>query len=249
MGGGIGSILYRATDNALTNNEFFTYNAVGHTVALTDGHGVETKTDYYEAFGNTVSSTGNSDNNRLANTKERDFSIGLDNHGFRYFETETGRYLTLDPIGYKDGLNRYLCVHNNPINHVDPLGLEETPNAASARAQLSEDPAVAATIQHYKGAAVVGAGIAEAAVGLNPVVSGAEAITGKSAAGIRKLKWWERGLSAAGAVAPATKAAKGVKATKEIADAANTTKKAEEAIDVARIARAFGRIQPIREGS
>jgi len=30
---------------------------------------------------------------------------------------------TRDPIGYGDGPNVYLSVHNNPINHIDPLGL------------------------------------------------------------------------------------------------------------------------------
>ena len=127
MGGGIGSILYRDTfnpDGSFRGREFFHYNAVGHTVANTDASGGVTKTTAYDAFGNVVAETGSSDNNRLANTKERDASIGLDNHGFRYYDPETGRYITRDPIGYADGLNNYLHVHNNPVNHIDPLGLE-----------------------------------------------------------------------------------------------------------------------------
>lgn len=66
-------------------------------------------------------------NNHLANTKERSFTLGLDNHGMRYFDPETGRYITRDPIGYADGPNVYLYVHNNPINHIDPLGLTDGP--------------------------------------------------------------------------------------------------------------------------
>jgi RHS repeat-associated protein len=120
LGGGIGAILY-SDRGAL--REHFTYNAVGHTVALTDTLGTPTKTDLYEAFGNITSSTGASANNRLANTKERDASIGLDNHGFRYYDPEIGRYISRDPIGYGDGLNVYAYVHNNPINFYDPLGL------------------------------------------------------------------------------------------------------------------------------
>jgi len=69
-------------------------------------------------------STGASANNRLANTKERDFSIGLDNHGFRYFDAECGRYISADPVGFQGGLNWYAYVFNNPINHIDPLGLD-----------------------------------------------------------------------------------------------------------------------------
>jgi RHS repeat-associated protein len=77
----------------------------------------------YEAYGGIVLSTGSSENNRLANTKERDFSIGLDNHGFRYFDPEVGRYVSLDPIGFDGGVNWYGYVFNNPINFIDPLGL------------------------------------------------------------------------------------------------------------------------------
>jgi RHS repeat-associated protein len=122
MGGGIGSILY--SDRGATR-EHFTYNAVGHTVALTLQTGAVSKSDLYEAYGNIVASTGSSSNNRLANTKERSFTLGLDNHGFRYYDPEVGRYISRDPIGYGDGLNVYLYVHNNPINHIDPLGLSE----------------------------------------------------------------------------------------------------------------------------
>jgi RHS repeat-associated protein len=77
----------------------------------------------YEAYGGIVLSTGSSQNNRLANTRERDFSIGLDNHGKRYFDPEIGRYISPDPAGFPDGLNNYLYCGNNPINRIDPQGL------------------------------------------------------------------------------------------------------------------------------
>ncbi|MCH7995259.1 MAG: RHS repeat-associated core domain-containing protein, partial [Planctomycetes bacterium] len=99
--------------------------AVGHTVALADSSANVIKTDLYEAFGGIVSSSGESNNNRLANTKERDASIGLDNHGFRYYDPKHGRYINRDPIGYLDGMNVYLYISNNPINHIDPLGLDK----------------------------------------------------------------------------------------------------------------------------
>jgi len=80
-------------------------------------------TNSYDAFGNLNDKSGDSDNNRLANTKERTASIGLDNHGFRYYNPVTGRYISRDPAGYPEGLNNYLYVLNNPINRIDPLGL------------------------------------------------------------------------------------------------------------------------------
>jgi RHS repeat-associated protein len=141
LGGGIGSILY--SDRFAGPNpgrEYFVYSpAVGHTVATLRDDATVKSTNLYEAFGNVVKlnvntweqtdgpTSGTSDNNRLANTKERDASIGLDNHGFRYYDPEIGRYTTRDPIGYAAGtLNVYVYVRSNPINWSDPLGLETT---------------------------------------------------------------------------------------------------------------------------
>jgi RHS repeat-associated protein len=127
MGGGIGSILYSDRTMAGGIEETFAYNpAVGHVTALTNSTGAAVDSDRFDAFGNIVGAAfGSSLNNRLANTKERTVigSLALDNHGFRYYNPVTGRYLNRDPLGYADGMNPYLYVHNNPINSIDPLGL------------------------------------------------------------------------------------------------------------------------------
>ena len=132
LGGGIGGIVYSDRSMKIDSEtlvagpvEIFCYNpAVGHTmVTVNASNGSVVSTNLYEAFGNIVSESGSSDNNRLANTKERDASIGLDNHGFRYYDPEIGRYISRDPAGYPDGMNVYLYVRNNPINRIDPLGL------------------------------------------------------------------------------------------------------------------------------
>jgi len=160
MGGGIGSILYSNRNGKL---EYFDYNGVGDTVLLTDPDCVASDGILYDAYGNIVASSGSSANNRLAFTKERDFSIGLDNHGMRYYDPEIGRYISRDPAGYVDSLNVYLYVHNNPINHIDPLGLNDTFGLGTFGDLALPDP-----VANYQG------GRAQADILFNPNASALE---------------------------------------------------------------------------
>jgi RHS repeat-associated protein len=57
--------------------------------------------------------------------KERDEETGFGYHGMRYYAVWMGRWIAPDPLGLSnDGTNAYAYVRNNPVNYVDPLGLE-----------------------------------------------------------------------------------------------------------------------------
>jgi RHS repeat-associated protein len=52
-----------------------------------------------------------------------DQETGLHYNYFRYYNPQTGRYITPDPIGLEGGINLFIYVQNSPINYIDPLGL------------------------------------------------------------------------------------------------------------------------------
>jgi RHS repeat-associated protein len=52
-----------------------------------------------------------------------DPETGLHYNYFRYYNPQTGRYVTPDPIGLEGGINLFSYVAGNPVNFLDPLGL------------------------------------------------------------------------------------------------------------------------------
>jgi RHS repeat-associated protein len=53
-----------------------------------------------------------------------DDETGLYYNWHRYYDPDTGRYLTPDPIGLAGGINPFLYCLNNPIIRSDPKGLD-----------------------------------------------------------------------------------------------------------------------------
>lgn len=102
-------------------------------VAIADDSGTVVERYAYDAFGNvrflnddyTEKTTGSAfDWDFLFHGEFRDRDIKLYNYGFRYYDTNLGRWLSRDLIGERGGWNLNVFVRNAPVVKWDKLGLQ-----------------------------------------------------------------------------------------------------------------------------
>jgi RHS repeat-associated protein len=105
-----------------TTSTFLT-NALGSTIALTDGTGT-VQTEYtYDPFG-MATVTGTSSTNAYQFTGREHDGTGLVYYRARYYSPVIQRFISEDPIGFAGGdANLYAYVFNSPTNFTDPSGL------------------------------------------------------------------------------------------------------------------------------
>lgn len=105
---------------------FYHYDGRANTSALTDQSGATVRQYTYDAFGNSISSgirSAINDFKLVGKYGVLDDGNGLLYMRARYYSTESGRFISKDPIGYAGGINLYTYANNNPENEIDPTGL------------------------------------------------------------------------------------------------------------------------------
>ncbi len=80
--------------------------------------------------------------------KEKDEETAYYSVGARYYVCWLGRWLSPDPAGLIDGVNRYAYAGNNPVSRIDPSGLAgEPPDWLPQQMFLSESKALGFTVK------------------------------------------------------------------------------------------------------
>ena len=106
-----------------TTTALFELDTLGSVARVIAGATVMTRYDY-DSFGRLLSQTGTALAPYAFQGRELDQESGLYYYRARYYDPQVGRFLSEDPIGFAGGINFYQFVGNNPINWLDPLGLE-----------------------------------------------------------------------------------------------------------------------------
>lgn len=106
-----------------TTTRHYLRDALGSTLALVDDTGAIMTIYSYDPFGNVTTSGEVSDNPFQYTGREND-GTGFLYYRARNYSPEMQRFISEDPIRLRGGINFYTYVQNNPINRIDPFGLE-----------------------------------------------------------------------------------------------------------------------------
>jgi len=135
---------FQRTDSAGASN--FLTDALGSTLALADSTGTLQTQYTFEPFGNT-SVTGAATTNSFAFTGRELDASGLYFYRARYYNPQTGRFISEDPLGFAGGgPNSYAYVFDSPTNLFDPSGLYSGWDFLQGAGSFSEGAADALTL-------------------------------------------------------------------------------------------------------
>jgi RHS repeat-associated protein len=146
--GGIGGLLARTDTNGST---YYHADASGNITAMINGSENIVARYLYSPFGKLLGQWGS-----LAGVNEMQFSSmpvhhlsGMPHFPLRDLDPNFPQFLTSDPIGERGGIPLHGFVANNPLNKIDPVGLQfqpviellESPEAQAEEDAISADAA------------------------------------------------------------------------------------------------------------
>jgi RHS repeat-associated protein len=104
---------------------FYQNDHLGTPQKMTAVNGAVVWSAKYSSFGKAdIDLSSTVTNNLRFAGQYYDAETGLHYNYHRYYDPKTGRYLTPDPIGLAGGINLFKYSENNPINLIDPWGLQ-----------------------------------------------------------------------------------------------------------------------------
>ncbi len=230
--GGIGGLLaYTDHEGASDRTAYYHADSIGNVTAMVDSSEAVLARYQYDPFGRTLGMSGPlaAENPFRFSSQMVEPNTGLYGFAYRFYDPPLQRWLNRDPIGESGGVNLYQAFGGDPVNQIDPFGLEERGYQKLGDDDLDLDGDVS-----YGGLTGVSdpfdsfrcslAGLLRGLASLNPLVEGAEIVsTGKSVTGddAGAADIIAIGVGAAKVGKVCVKAAKGAKGSKAAVEAAS----------------------------
>ena len=124
-GNGTHEYVYDPTGVHMMDGNYYVKDGHGNVTSMYDEDAEFVSDTYYDAFGNIA--YGDTPNPFGYSGEYHDSETGLIYLRNRYYDSSTGRFITEDPA--KDGVNWYSYCGGDPVNAVDPWGLEDRTTA------------------------------------------------------------------------------------------------------------------------
>ena len=103
---------------------YYHADGLGSITSLSNTSGTLAQTYAFDSFGKATASSGSLNNPFQYTGREFDNETNLYFYRARYYNPATGWFLNEDPSAFEAGMNFYAYVANNPVNWIDPLGLD-----------------------------------------------------------------------------------------------------------------------------